>query len=51
MMYERTTCPACDSRMYNGKCENIDCQYHWNPIEETESIENNGERLLHGWQS
>lgn len=27
--YEATTCPECGSTMWNGRCENPDCKYHW----------------------
>lgn len=29
--YEATTCPECGSTMWNGRCENPDCKYHWYP--------------------
>jgi len=32
--YEVRRCPKCDSLMWNGKCEDPDCQYHWHPLEE-----------------
>lgn len=31
--YEATTCPECGSTMWNGRCENPDCKYHWHPEE------------------
>ena len=27
-------CPECGSTMWNGRCENPDCKYHWHPEEE-----------------
>ena len=29
--YEATTCPQCGALMWNGRCENLDCIYHWRP--------------------
>lgn len=29
--YEATTCPECGSTIWNGRCENPDCKYHWHP--------------------
>lgn len=26
-----TTCPQCGALMWNGRCENLDCTYHWRP--------------------
>lgn len=31
-MYEVSTCPKCGERMWNGRCENTDCSYHWHPL-------------------
>lgn len=28
--YEYENCPACGCGMWNGQCENPDCEYHWN---------------------
>ena len=28
--YEYETCPLCGQGMWNGRCENPDCEYHWN---------------------
>lgn len=33
-LYEVTTCPICGSAMWNGRCENSDCYFHWHPYEE-----------------
>lgn len=33
-MYDVTVCPLCGELMWNGKCENKDCKYHWYPHEE-----------------
>lgn len=37
--YEVTTCPECGSTMWNGRCENPNCKYHWHPEEEEEEDE------------
>ncbi|WP_278336206.1 hypothetical protein [Roseburia hominis] len=37
--YETTTCPECGSVMWNGRCENTDCEYHWHPAEEEDEEE------------
>lgn len=30
-MYDVETCPECGALMWNGRCENQDCVYHWRP--------------------
>ena len=30
------TKPALSAGMWNGRCENPDCEYHWNPKEDEE---------------
>lgn len=30
-MYYAEPCPACGATLWNGRCENRDCEYHWNP--------------------
>lgn len=32
--YQGSRCPKCGELMWNGRCENIDCDYHWHPLEE-----------------
>lgn len=32
--YEYETCPLCGEGMWNGRCENPDCHYHWYPKED-----------------
>jgi len=32
--YDCTRCPECGSLMWNGACENKDCNYHWHPLED-----------------
>lgn len=32
--YEATRCPLCGEIMWNGRCENQDCTYHWHPLED-----------------
>lgn len=32
--YYAKTCPECGSVMWNGRCEDLECPYHWNPKEE-----------------
>jgi hypothetical protein len=34
--YEYETCPLCGEGMWNGRCENPDCEYHWHPKEDDE---------------
>ncbi len=31
--YEYTKCPKCGEAMWNGVCENKDCEYHWYPLD------------------
>lgn len=33
-MYEARTCPECGQTMWNGRCENKNCDYHWKPYED-----------------
>ena len=33
-MYDVSRCPLCGELMWNGLCENLDCQYHWVPLDE-----------------
>lgn len=33
-MYYAETCPLCGETMWNGRCENPDCHYHWYPKED-----------------
>ena len=33
-LYEVKSCPLCGELMWNGKCENRDCKYHWYPLDE-----------------
>lgn len=37
--YEYRTCPKCGVGMWNGQCENPDCEYHWYPLEDDEEVE------------
>lgn len=37
--YEATTCPECGSTIWNGRCENQDCKYHWHPEGEEDEEE------------
>ncbi len=37
--YESTTCRACGSVMWNGRCEDPGCERHWHPDEEQEDEE------------
>lgn len=35
--YEVTgECPLCGNLMWNGRCENPDCKYHWEDMDEEE---------------
>lgn len=38
-MYDVSTCPKCGCLMYNGRCENRECTYHWHPYDECEEKE------------
>lgn len=38
-MYDVQDCPKCGEKMFNGRCENLDCEYHWYPMEEEENNE------------
>lgn len=35
--YEATRCPLCGEVMWNGVCENRDCEYHWKPFDENDT--------------
>ncbi len=37
--YYAETCPECGAVMWNGRCENPDCKYHWNPLQDNEGDE------------
>ena len=39
--YEYEVCPSCGNGMWNGQCENTDCEYHWYPKED-EDFEDEG---------
>lgn len=41
--YEVSTCPKCGSLMWNGQYENIDCGYHWHPMEDGDEEEDEEE--------
>lgn len=30
--YEAGICPLCSEVMWNGRCENPDCYFHWHPL-------------------
>ena len=32
--YEYRECPLCGQGMWNGRCENPDCEYHWHPLDD-----------------
>ncbi len=34
--YYAMVCPECRAAMWNGRCENPDCNYHWSPMEDEE---------------
>lgn len=34
--YEVQRCPICGALMWNGRCENVDCYFHWHPKEDDE---------------
>lgn len=33
-VYHAEPCPECGSTLWNGRCENRDCVYHWEPRED-----------------
>lgn len=42
--YYAEICPLCGETMWNGRCENPDCHYHWYPKEDDENDEENEAR-------
>ena len=32
--YHAEPCPECGAILWNGRCENPDCHYHWHPKDE-----------------
>ena len=34
--YYAEPCPECGATLWNGRCENPDCKYHWTPKEDDE---------------
>ena len=34
--YHAEPCPECGAILWNGRCENPDCYYHWHPKEDEE---------------
>ena len=38
-VYDCTRCPLCGELMWNGQCENLDCQYHWHPKDDDDEGE------------
>jgi len=40
--YYAETCPECGAVMWNGRCENTDCKYHWNPKRDDEDDAESG---------
>jgi hypothetical protein len=37
--YQVSTCPKCGCLMWNGVCENRECEYHWHSLDEEEEDE------------
>lgn len=35
--YTCERCPKCGELMWNGQCENTDCEYHWYPKEDEDN--------------
>lgn len=35
--YHCRRCPKCGNLMWNGRCEDVDCEYHWQPLDEDEN--------------
>jgi hypothetical protein len=49
--YRTDFCPLCGSIMWNGQCENRECNYHWHPMEDEDdegSLEDEIDQLA-GW--
>lgn len=44
-MHEYEVCSKCGEGMWNGMCENRDCEYHWYP--KTEDKEKEDEAFFH----
>lgn len=36
-MYYAEPCPKCGSTLWNGRCENRDCEYHWKPKQDDDA--------------
>lgn len=41
--YYAETCPECGETMWNGRCENPECIYHWHPLEDEPAEHSNKE--------
>lgn len=41
--YDYQTCPECGSGMWNGCCENVDCKYHYYPLDDEEDEDEENE--------
>lgn len=35
--YYAEICPLCGSILWNGRCENPDCYFHWHPREDDDN--------------
>jgi len=33
--YDYEVCPLCGEGLWNGQCENPDCEYHWHPKDDS----------------
>lgn len=41
--YHAQRCPECGEVMWNGRCENRDCRYHWHPMDEDSAAQDDSE--------
>ena len=46
-MYQAEPCPLCGETLWNGKCENPDCHYHWHPKDDEEEDDESNPGKLH----
>jgi len=46
-LYYAEPCPECGAVMWNGRCENPDCKYHWSPMQDDEDDDDDDESGHH----
>ena len=49
-MYYAEPCPLCGEMLWNGRCENPDCHYHWYQKEDDENVEETEARRSPFWK-